>query len=157
VILGVALGAYTGVLLGTLGARAAWSSVVLGPLFLVSGISTGAALVMLFPISEREHRQLRNWDVAAIGLEALLLALFFVELVADGGDRGRNAAGLFFGGAYTATFWSFVVIAGLALPLMVELFESRRPVRASILAPALLLLGGFALRWILTAAGQAAI
>ncbi|HYM62274.1 MAG TPA: NrfD/PsrC family molybdoenzyme membrane anchor subunit [Thermoanaerobaculia bacterium] len=157
VILGVALGAYTGVLLGTLGARAAWSSVVLAPLFLASGISTGAALVMLFPISESEHQQLRNWDMAVIALESLLLALFFVDLVADGGKRGHSAAGLFLGGAYTATFWSFVVIAGLALPLLVELLESRRPARASILAPALLLLGGFALRWILTAAGQAAI
>src|SRR5512140_80567 len=38
IALGIALGAYTGILLGSLGARALWSSPVLGPLFLVSGI-----------------------------------------------------------------------------------------------------------------------
>ena len=52
-VLGIGLGAYTGVLLGTLGARPAWSSAVLGPLFLVSGLSTGAALMMLFSLGSR--------------------------------------------------------------------------------------------------------
>ena len=40
-VLGLGLGIYTGVLLGTLGARPAWNSALLGPLFLVSGLSTG--------------------------------------------------------------------------------------------------------------------
>jgi formate-dependent nitrite reductase membrane component NrfD len=157
VILGIALGGYTGILIGTLGARAVWSSVVLGPLFLISGISTGAALVMLFPIEDEEHRVIRRWDMAAIGVEALLLALFFISLIANGGERGRDAAALFFGGAYTATFWSLVVMAGLALPLSMELIESRRHLRATALVPLLLLIGGFALRWILVMAGQTSL
>ena len=48
-LLGVALGVYTGILLSALGARPAWNSALLGPLFLVSGISTGAALMLLLP------------------------------------------------------------------------------------------------------------
>ena len=40
ITLGIALGIYTGILLGTLGARPLWSSAVLGPLFLFSGLST---------------------------------------------------------------------------------------------------------------------
>ena len=51
--LGVALGVYTGILLSTLGARALWSSALLGPLFLVSGLSTGAAFLLLVPRSTR--------------------------------------------------------------------------------------------------------
>ncbi len=43
VILGVMLGVYTGILLSALGARPLWSSALLGPLFLFSGLSTGAA------------------------------------------------------------------------------------------------------------------
>lgn len=71
-ILGIGLGAYTGVLLGTLAARALWSSLLLGPLFLASGLSTGAAFVMFFRVSDDEHAMLRRWDIAAIVVEILL-------------------------------------------------------------------------------------
>ncbi|MDL1951846.1 hypothetical protein FBQ97_18840, partial [Acidobacteria bacterium ACD] len=43
VVLGVGLGIYTGLLLGTMPARIQWNTAVLGPLFLASGLSTGAA------------------------------------------------------------------------------------------------------------------
>ena len=153
-LLGVALGGYTGILLGTLGARAAWSSAMLGPLFLVSGVSTGAALTMLLPVSEPEHRLLRRWDVGAVCLELLLIGLFLLGL-ATGGEGSRQAAALFLGGPYTATFWSLVVIAGLAVPLTIEVLESVRGLRPSLVAPLLLLVGGLSLRWILVSAGQA--
>jgi formate-dependent nitrite reductase membrane component NrfD len=157
VILGVALGGYTGILLGTLGARALWSSVLLGPLFLVSGVSTGAAFMMLFRLGHDEHVLLRRWDLAAIAIEILLLGMFFVELAANGGARGRAAAALFFGGGYTAVFWSLVVIAGLVMPLALELLEARKGLRPSVLAPALLLVGGLSLRWIFVLAGQVSL
>ncbi len=154
VALGVGLGAYTGILLGTLGARAAWSSSLLGPLFLVSGVSTGAALMMLFKVSHGEHALLRRWDLAAIGVELGLLGLFFLGLL-TGGAAGQGAAQLFLGGRFTAAFWALVVIAGLVVPLLLELFEGRLRLHPTRLAPALLLLGGLSLRWILVLAGQA--
>jgi formate-dependent nitrite reductase membrane component NrfD len=153
VVLGIALGAYTGILLATLSARALWSSALLGPLFLVSGFSTAAALAMLLPVTDGEHATVRRWDIAAVGVELALLALFFIHLAANG-SRGREAAALFFGGSYTALFWSLVVIAGLALPLAIEFLETRRGLRPTWAAPLLLLAGGFALRWIFVAAGQ---
>jgi protein NrfD len=155
IVLGIALGAYTGILLATLAARALWGSMLLAPLFLVSGLSAGAALAMLLPVSEEERHILQRWDLAAIAGETGLLAFLFIGLVSDGGERGRAAAALFFGGAYTATFWAFVVIAGLAAPFVLELTESKRHLKAAALAPALLLFGGLALRWIFVLAGQA--
>ena len=154
IILGIGLGTYTGILLGTIGARALWSSGLLGPLFLVSGLSTGAALFMLFPMNKEEHQLVRNLDIAAIGLEILLIVFLFVDLVNGGGQVGRQAAALFFGGAYTAEFWALVIIAGLLVPLFLEVYELRHKVHAGLVAPVLLLTGGFALRWILVAAGQ---
>jgi protein NrfD len=154
VALGVGLGAYTGILLGTLGARPAWSSAMLGPLFLVSGVSTGAALMMLFPLSEGEHGQLRRWDVAAVAVELALLLLFLLGL-ATGGAASQQAAQLFLGGRFTAPFWALVVIAGLAVPLLLETLEGRRGLRPTRVAPALLLIGGLSLRWLLVIAGQA--
>lgn len=155
VVLGVGLGTYTGVLLGTLGARALWSSIMLGPLFLVSGLSTGAAFMMLFPVNEREHHALVRWDVGAIVVELGLIALFLIDLTSSKGLLGREAAGMFLGGSYTAVFWSFVIVTGLAVPLALEISERVRKLAPSLAAPALLLVGGLALRWILVTAGQA--
>jgi formate-dependent nitrite reductase membrane component NrfD len=154
-LLGIGLGAYTGILLGSVGARAAWNTAVLGPLFLVSGISTGAALMMLFPLNRDEHALLQRWDIGAILIELGILVLFFVTLLTNGGEPGRKAAMLMLGGPYTAVFWGIVVIAGLIAPLILELVELglRRP-RVWI-TPALILVAGMALRWIIVFAGQA--
>lgn len=152
-VLGIALGGYTGILLSTLGARAAWNSSLLGPLFLVSGFSTGAALLMLFPMAKDEHHLLRGWDVLAIVAELALLGLFIVGLLSSSAF-GREAAGLFLGGKLTAHFWSLVVIAGLLVPLALELFEAKKGLAPTRYAPALLLVGGLSLRWILVVAGQ---
>lgn len=151
---GAALGVYTGILLSTLGARALWSSALLGPLFLVSGLSTGAALFLLFPVAEEERKYLVRWDMLAIGLELLLLLLVILGL-ATGGAAGQAAVGLLLGGPFTAQFWTLVVVGGLAAPALLETLESRFHYRVTAVAPLLVLVGGLALRWILVAAGQA--
>jgi formate-dependent nitrite reductase membrane component NrfD len=151
---GVALGVYTGILLSTLGARALWNSALLGPLFLVSGLSTGAALLMLFPVDPEERRFFLRWDFLAIGLEALLLVLLFVGLLTSGAEE-RAAAELLLTGRFAAEFLSLVVVVGLAVPLLLEVLEARLHLRTTLVAPALILVGGLALRWILVAAGQA--
>lgn len=152
-VLGVGLGVYTGILLSTLGARALWSSALLGPLFLVSGLSTGAALMLLFGLSPEEHAWVAGWDRLAIGVELVLIALLLVGLATSGAD-GRGAAHLLLGGDYTAPFWALVVIGGLLVPLALALLEHRLRLRATLAAPALVLVGGLALRAILVAAGQ---
>jgi protein NrfD len=150
---GAALGLYTGILLSTLGARVLWGSALLGPLFLVSGLSTGAAFLMLFPVSAGERSLLARWDLVAIGGELLLLTLFLVGL-ATGDAASRGAADLLLGGRFTAPFWALVVVAGLGVPALLEALEGRLHLRPTVAAPALVLAGGLALRWILVAAGQ---
>jgi protein NrfD len=154
VALGIGLGGYTGLLLGTLGARHIWNSAVLGPLFLVSGVSTGAAFMMLFPLAHGEHRLLRNIDLGAIGLELFLLAVFLIGL-ATGGADARSAGAVLMGGNYTAVFWALVVVAGLLIPLLIEMIEMKKKLSPTLFAPSFILVGGLALRWILVLAGQA--
>ena len=150
---GVALGTYTGILLGALGARPLWSSGVLGPLFLASGVSSGAAfLLLLRPGADAEHTLVR-WDVAAIGVELVLLGLLLLGH-ATGGAPARAAAALLLGGAWTPWFWSLVVVGGLVIPLALELTEVRRHLAMTVATPLLVLAGGLALRAILVAAGQ---
>lgn len=151
---GAALGVYTGVLLSTLGARALWSSALLGPLFLVSGVSTGAALLLLFRVSDEERHLIGTWDRLAIALELAILALLLAGLRTSGAGA-MAAAGLLLGGGFTAPFWALVVIGGLAIPLLLATLEARLRLRTTLAAPLLVLAGGLALRWILVAAGQA--
>jgi len=150
---GIGLGVYTGILLSTLGARALWGSALLGPLFLVSGVSTGAALLMLFRVTPEERHFLARWDLLAIGLEVALLVLLLAGMV-SGDAQSQGAAALLLGGRFTAQFWALVVIAGLAVPALLELLETKLHLRATWIAPALVLVGGLSLRWIFVAAGQ---
>jgi formate-dependent nitrite reductase membrane component NrfD len=154
VLMGVGLGLYTGLLLGTMPSRLAWNSAVLGPLFLASGVSTGAAFLLLFTLDDAERKTLVRWDAIAIGAELVLIVLLLLGW-ATSGEAGRLAARSFLGGPYTAIFWSLVVVMGLLVPLVMEFLESRRHLRSVALVPVLILAGGLALRWILLAAGQA--
>jgi len=152
-ILGVGLGIYTGLLLGTMSARPMWNSSVLGPLFLVSGISTGAAAMMLARLSEEEAHLLVRWDSLAISVELVLL--FALVLGYGTGSEATKAAGaMILGGPYTAMFWGLVVVAGLLAPLALNLVELKRKIPGTRFAPALILIGGLVLRVVFVAAGQ---
>lgn len=153
VVLGVGLGVYTGVLLGTLAARPLWNSALLGPLFLVSGLSTGAAAMLLARLKDDERRLLGRVDMGFIAVELALLGLWLAGL-ATGGAASREALGLLWGGAYTASFWTLVVALGLLTPLAAEWLEHRHRVVPGRAAALLVLVGGLALRWILVLAGQ---
>ena len=151
---GAGLGAYTGLLLGTMVARPQWNSAVMGPLFLTSGISTGAAVMLLTRLDTSEAQSLIRWDIAAIGVELALLVVLLLGL-SSGNASSQAAAASLLGGPFTAAFWSLVVLAGLIVPLTLNVLAVRRHVAMTLFAPALILIGGLALRAILVAAGQA--
>lgn len=182
IALGIALGIYTGILLGTLGARPLWNSAILGPLFLFSGLSTAAALLhgilvltakaaerpafadfLLSTLSRLSEAKPLDANVAPVlaradnsflTVELSLLGLFLLGHVTSARAQ-HQAADLLLTGPYAALFWVFVVGLGILLPLALQTLELRQRIRHT-LAPALLILcGGFALRVILVAAGQA--
>ena len=47
-----------------------------------------------------------------------------------------------------------VVLAGLVTPVIIEVVEGVKGLKPAMVAPALVLMGGLALRWFLVAAGQ---
>jgi len=153
IVMGAALGIYTGVLLGTMAARPLWNSAILGPLFLISGISTGAAFMLLYRLNDRERLFLGKLDMSLITVELLLLALWMIGL-ATAGAASRGALWALFGGPYTAAFWTLVIALGLLTPLIGEWIELRHGAIPGRLPAILVLVGGFSLRWILVYAGQ---
>jgi formate-dependent nitrite reductase membrane component NrfD len=152
--MGAALGIYTGVLLGTMAARPLWNSALLGPLFLVSGLSTGAAFMLLFGLTEKERVFLGRADMGLIAAEVALLGLWMIGL-ATGGAPSQAALASIFGGPYTAAFWTLVVALGLFAPFLGEWLEYKHGAVPGKGTAILVLLGGFALRWIMVFAGQA--
>ncbi len=153
-VAGVALGIYTGILLGALAAEPLWNSPVLGPLFLASGLSSGGALLLLLPLSHEEHRLVSRWDLWAIVSEMVLLALFLIGLAAGPGPA-QDGLRLLTSGPQASAFWVVVVLMGLAAPLTLKVLEHRRTLSPILVTPLLVLIGGFALRWVLVVAGQA--
>jgi formate-dependent nitrite reductase membrane component NrfD len=154
IVLGAALGVYTGILLGALGARPLWNTPLLGPLFLVSGMSGAAALLMLIEKSEAARANLARLDAKLLGVEASIFALIFLGL-ATGGEAQRAAAHLFFGGPYTAVFWVGVVFLGMIAPIALERLAHSGRAQATAWPQVLILLGGITLRAVIVLAGQA--
>ncbi|MGA7178408.1 MAG: NrfD/PsrC family molybdoenzyme membrane anchor subunit [Thiobacillaceae bacterium] len=150
----VALGIYTGILLSAFSARPFWNTGLLGPLFLISGLSTGAALTALIARQHSERHLFTLIDAGLIVIELLLVALLLVNL-ATGAKPQLDAAAKLLGGSYTAGFWGAFVAFGLLVPLVLEFFEIRGNVRkVAMLAPVLVLVGGYVLRVIAVDLGQ---
>ncbi len=147
------LGMYTGILLSAFNARPFWNSAILGPLFLVSGLSTGLALNLLLSRQEREKHTLAHLDVIAISIELFLIIHLFMGFLAST-QVHIDAARLFLGGPYTAAFWVFVVGLGLLLPAVIELLELRGKILSTRIPALLVLFGGLLLRFIVVEAGQ---
>jgi protein NrfD len=150
----VSLGIYTGILLSAFSARPFWNTGLLGPLFLVSGLSTGAALTALIARQHSERRLFTRIDAGLIVVELLIVALLLINLT-TGTKPQLDAAAMLMGGSYTGWFWVVFVALGLLVPLALEYFEIRGSVqRIAMLAPVLVLLGGYVLRAITVDLGQ---
>lgn len=151
--LGGALGIYTGILLSSLGARPLWSSALLGPLFLVSGLSSAAALVHMVARARDESEFLARADNRLLLAELVLIVLFLIGLATSTRVHAQ-AASLLMGGPYTALFWVGVVGLGIVIPLFVQTLAVAHRVRHTPVAPLLVLGGGLLLRFVVVYAGQ---
>ncbi|MDR7482312.1 MAG: NrfD/PsrC family molybdoenzyme membrane anchor subunit [Armatimonadota bacterium] len=154
--LGIGLGLYTGILLGTMVARPVWNSPVLGPLFLASGLSAAGAVLMLLvprgpwvPLLVRAEAGLHVSKLALVGL--------YLAGLATAGTGPQAAAAMLVRGSWAVPFWTLVVGAGMLVPLGAALREvvvHRCPRPLAVASCALTLAGGLALRVVLVYAGQ---
>jgi protein NrfD len=150
----VALGIYTGILLSAFGARPFWNSGALGLLFLVSGMSTSAALIVLIARQKSEKELFTGLDLVLIFAEIALVALMLISL-ASGSGQHIDALQIIMGGSYTIPFWVLFVGIGLVIPALLEILEiSGINKSLAMLAPVLVLVGGYALRQVVLDAGQ---
>ncbi len=175
--LGIATAVYTGILLGAMPARPFWNSPILALLFMLSSISTGVALILLArgilyrtrsPETERARQEsdylLTATDVMLIGFELMVIFLFIMYAQLTIGGVKEAVAVILPGGDLAVLFWVGVVLVGLLIPALIELyyvvpklvyhrgFDSPRIV--DIAVSGAVLLGGFLLRYVVLVAGQ---
>lgn len=141
-VFGLFLAGYTGVLLAVTN-RPVWAdSNLLGPLFLVSAASTGAATMVLLAVWRRAGhpasiRWLSWFDQRLLLLELLVLIIFLVSL--------GSVARVFL------SWWGVVLLlgvvgAGIVMPLLLQRTHRTGSLRQHAQAAMLVLLGGFLLR-----------
>ncbi|WP_456421245.1 NrfD/PsrC family molybdoenzyme membrane anchor subunit [Lutibacter sp.] len=151
--LSIILGVYTGILLSAFNARPLWNNAILGPLFLTSGLSTGAAAILLFSKNHFERKLISKIDLALIILELALITHMFMGMAA-GSQVQLEAMQILIGGQYTVMFFVFVIILGLIVPAILELTEVIG-FKVPVIVPALLvLMGGLIFRIVMINAGQ---
>jgi len=192
--LGIGVAVYTGILLGAMPSRPLWNSPILALLFLVSALSTGIATIILARsilhgrsdeaeperrVRERGRRVaakrpgrryhetgylLATTDLVLISIELLVIFLFIMFAHLTVGNLKYAMETILPGGSMSVTFWVWVVLIGLVIPALVELFtvlprllynvpfEAHRPVE--FLVSVAVLIGGFMLRYVIVVAGQ---
>ena len=149
----IILGIYTGILLSAFNARPLWNNAILGPLFLTSGLSTGAATIILLSRTHKERRMFSTIDLVLIAIELFLIVHMIMGMLA-GSQVQIEASELLLGGEFTITFWVFVVILGLIFPAILEIFELIG-FKVPAIAPAILvIIGGLVFRFVMIDAGQ---
>jgi polysulfide reductase chain C len=156
--LGTAL--YTGVLLSVVQAVPLWATPILPILFLVSAVSTGMGLsldlsaTLMVPETPHRFKRLPLIHIALIGLEIVLLVLFFYTALGQGGEAAESA-NLILTGAGSLIFWIVVAGLGLVFPLVVNIYALARGSHGyvvGILAGAAIVLAGLFVRYLIVAA-----
>jgi formate-dependent nitrite reductase membrane component NrfD len=189
--LGIGVAIYTGILLGAMPSRPLWNSPILALLFLISALSTGVATIILARAlfhkkdDKTERRKLRRReatllrpgrryyetaymltvsDLLLIGFEILIIFLFVMFAHLTIGNLKYAMAIILPGGEMAGMFWLWVVLVGLLLPALLEMYyvipkliyhlEFRAHKGPEILISVAVLIGGFMLRYIIVIGGQ---
>jgi len=167
--LAIAVGIYTGVLLGAVQSRPFWNTNLVAQMFLFSALSSGCAAVTLLTALRREENDSRAFQLLyTVDILLLALELFIVIPYLVHGELSvqavKDSLALILGGPFTIIFWLFFLLLGLLLPLLIEALEivpalltrATPHFRSGMVAitAMLVLAGGFLLRYIFVFAGQ---
>ncbi len=149
------VGSYTAVLLGQAPGRVLWHSALMPLLFLLGGLISGIALVMLVAIALNKGAISAQLNKFIAWLLVLELGLVLIEILNlfNGGARAVAMANRLMRGEYSFLFWMVEIVLGAVLPLVI-LFRSKVTLSHQAMASVLILVGIFAMRYIVVVGGQ---
>lgn len=164
-VMGIILAIYTGVLLSSYVARPLWNSALLPILFLVSGLSTGAAFAILIAKLDKAKLFFTKVDIWLLFAEILVLLLLFFGQYASTAAH-RAAIMPFFSSSHELFSYALsIVVLAIILPLAIVLkyievkTDHSGPISDSakalmVCSAMLVLIGGFIIRYAIVYAGQ---
>ncbi|AIR69127.1 cytochrome c nitrite reductase subunit NrfD [Dickeya fangzhongdai] len=160
--LALLLGCYTGFLLSALKSFPLLNNPLLPVLFLVSGVTSGIAVMLLVASSSRWRDAcpqtlhfLHQLEKPVAIIELCLLFAFFIGLLLGGGQK-TVAAQAALSGFWGAVFWLGILGAGILVPMAAGAVPAWRHAggRLTLTTATLSLLGVFLLRLFVLYAGQ---
>lgn len=140
---------YTGVLLAATNVPLwARNYLLLGPTFVASAFSTTLAAFTLLAGEHEESERVARAEVICVAAEISFLAAGLTRL----GRLGRPLTA----GTWGMVFWPVTVVAGLLVPLVLDVlaWRDRGSITTRRVGAALTLLGGFSLRTVMIFAGR---
>jgi formate-dependent nitrite reductase membrane component NrfD len=159
---------YTGVLLAVSNQPLWASTFLLPPLFVISAISTGAAILILISLITRmwkTHgetlRQMVQVDAIVIVVELMALLVYFILLFRSVIPGASESMGQLTTGTLSIPFWLGVVLLAILLPFTLYVVnwgkrvEETKIVLASFIASSVcVIFGGLILRTVIVVGGQ---
>jgi len=176
--LGIGVAVYTGIMLGAMPARPLWNSPILSALFTLSALSSGVAVIILAGVFirrksndiairgdyEKSSYLLISSDALLLAGELMVVFLFILFGHLTIGDVRYAMSAILPGGNLAVMFWGLVVLVGLTIPFVVEIYQIfpklihgrkfKSHAAIEVIVPLAILIGGFALRYTIVAAGQ---
>ncbi|XOB64872.1 NrfD/PsrC family molybdoenzyme membrane anchor subunit [Deferribacteres bacterium DY0037] len=160
IITGILTAGYTAVLLGVLKAIPFWHQTSLPILFIISATSTGISGAMIvremFFKTEDSMHKIETSHFYLIMLEILLLVGMFL-IAMQGVPEMKFSALSLLTGKFALEFWVFLVFLGLIIPAIVFALGEAGKMHISgsklVFFEALVLLGGYFLRFLIIHAG----
>lgn len=146
---------YSGLFLSTIQTLPFLASPLVPALFVLSSLSCGGGVLLALPLlcdgpPLPIFREVARADTVLLALEALALAALVV--LAAGDPLSSAAAHRLLAGDLAPAFWGGLAAAGIAAPFALEIALRRPDARACAAVGALVLVGGFFLRYCLCAA-----
>ncbi len=164
----ILLMSYTGVLLAASNQPMWASTALLPPLFVISAISTGAALLVLISIITKmwkTHaetiRRMVQVDTIIIVVELAVLSLYLLWLFRSGVPGANESMSQLITGELAVPFWLGVVLLAILIPFTLYIINwgksigKRKIVNASFIASSIcVIFGGLILRTVIVIGGQ---
>jgi len=159
---------YTGVLLSA-SSQPVWASTfLLPPLFVVSAVSTGAAVLILLGLATRMWktysgtiRTLVQIVAVIIGFEFIILSVYFFLITRSGIPGAVESISQIISGNLAVIFWIGVVLMAILVPFVVIVttwgrqFKQRKAIFVtSTISSICVMLGGLVLRAVIVIGGQ---
>lgn len=161
-VFAIGVAAYTAVALNiATNARPIWSNGAVIPVFMVASLITGIAAVSLAVSLSGARKGLSSLNTAnaVLLLFQLLLVAVLLLTAFTSSQLSREAAGEILSGGLSIVFWAGLVVLGLVVPVIVYWSDLLAKVAepktsTTALIAAMVLVGVFALRYIIVYGGQ---